>query len=252
MRSIHDRPIEVMDRQQPGHWEGDLIIGTKNQSAIGTLVERTSRHALLVHLHDDKSADSVTTGIIKALRGLPEHMRLSLTWDRGMEMAEHARISTALHTPVFFCDPASPWQRGTDENTNGLLRQYLPKGHRPLRSRPGGSAPHSKSPQQPTPKIPRWANPNRGFRCAICHHRCPALQRPLETACRYWPSFRSSSTPYRQESVVFASPVDFMTFCPDRNSAGTELIWVFTWPVQSLPFRLELNTENGVNPCSRS
>lgn len=91
-------------------------------------MERTSRYALLVHLHDDKSADSVTTGIIKALRGLPEHMRLSLTWDRGMEMAEHARISTALHMPVFFCDPASPWQRGTNENTNGLLCQYLSKG----------------------------------------------------------------------------------------------------------------------------
>ena len=91
-------------------------------------MERTSRYALLVNLRDDKSADSVTTGIIKALRGIPEHMRLSLTWDRGMEMAEHARISTALHMPVFLCDPASPWQRGTNENTSALLRQYLPKG----------------------------------------------------------------------------------------------------------------------------
>jgi IS30 family transposase len=128
MRSIHDRPIEALDRQQPGHWEGDLIIGTKNHSAIGTIVERTSRYTLLVHLSGDKSADSVTTGVIKALRRLPQHMRLTLAWDRGMEMAEHARISTALRMPVFFCDPASPWQRGTNENTNGLLRQYLPKG----------------------------------------------------------------------------------------------------------------------------
>jgi IS30 family transposase len=128
MRSIHDRPVQAQDRHQPGHWEGDLIIGTKNRSGIGTMVERTSRYTLLVHLGDDKSADSVSNGVIKALRRLPEHMRRSLTWDRGMEMAEHARISTALHMPVFFCDPASPWQRGTNENTNGLLRQYLPRG----------------------------------------------------------------------------------------------------------------------------
>ena len=128
MRSIHDRPIEVQDRQQPGHWEGDLIIGTKNRSGIGTIVERTSRYTLLVHLSDNKSAAAVTAGVVKTLRRLPEHMRISLTWDRGMEMADYADISSALGMPVFFCDPASPWQRGTNENTNGLLRQYFPKG----------------------------------------------------------------------------------------------------------------------------
>jgi len=128
MRSIHDRPGSVDDRRQPGHWEGDLIIGAGGRSAIGTLVERTSRFTKLVHLDGDRTVGTVTPALIKALRPMPAHLRRSLTWDQGMEMAEHHLISQALGIEVYFCDPASPWQRGTNENTNGLLRQYFPKG----------------------------------------------------------------------------------------------------------------------------
>lgn len=128
MRTIHDRRIEALDRNEPGHWEGDLIVGTQNRSAIGTLVERTSRFTILVHLPDDKTSGTVTAGVVKALRRIPGHMRRSLAWDRGTEMSEHEAISRATGVPIYFCDPGSPWQRPTNENTNGLLRQYFPKG----------------------------------------------------------------------------------------------------------------------------
>ena len=128
MRTIHQRGQEVLDRQQPGHWEGDLIVGSRNQSAIGTLVERTSRFTVLVHIPDDKTAGTVTAGIVQAMRQIPRPMRRSLTWDRGTEMAEHDAITQATGLSIYFCDPASPWQRATNENTNGLLRQYFPKG----------------------------------------------------------------------------------------------------------------------------
>jgi IS30 family transposase len=121
MRSIHDRPGSVDDRRQPGHWEGDLIIGAGGRSAIGTLVERTSRFTKLVPLDGDRAAGTVTPALINALRPVPSHLRRSLTWDQGMEMAEHHLISQALAIEVYFCDPASPWQRGTNENANGLL-----------------------------------------------------------------------------------------------------------------------------------
>ena len=128
MRTIHERGEEVRDRQQPGHWEGDLIVGSRNRSAIGTLVERTSRLTVLVHFPDDKTASTVTAGIVQAMRQIPRPMRRSLTWDRGTEMAEHEAITQATGLSIYFCDPASPWQRATNENTNGLLRQYFPKG----------------------------------------------------------------------------------------------------------------------------
>lgn len=128
MLSIHDRPVTAQDRSQPGHWEGDLIIGAGGQSAIGTLVERSSRKTKLVHLAGDRTAATVTPALIRSLRMVPTHMRRSLTWDQGTEMAEHDVISHVLSMPVYFCDPASPWQRATNENTNGLLRQYFPKG----------------------------------------------------------------------------------------------------------------------------
>ena len=128
MIMISDRPAEVEDRAVPGHWEGDLIVGTKNQSAIATLVERKTRFTLLLHLPGRHDAEAVQEAIIKKMVDLPKHLRNTLTWDQGSELALHKKINTSLDMDVYFCDPHSPWQRGTNENTNGLLRQYFPKG----------------------------------------------------------------------------------------------------------------------------
>jgi IS30 family transposase len=128
MTMIDKRPAEVAGRATPGHWEGDLITGAHNRSAIGTLVERTSRFTILLHLPDQHGAQAVHDAVIAALAALPASLRQSLTWDQGSEMALHAQISQVLAMPVFFCEKASPWQRPTNENTNGLLRQYFPKG----------------------------------------------------------------------------------------------------------------------------
>jgi IS30 family transposase len=124
--SIRERPAEAADRAIPGHWEGDLLAGAGN-SHIATLVERHSRFVLLVAV-DGKDTRSVTTALTRQIRRLPLQLRRSLTWDRGLEMAEHTRFTVATDVKVYFCDPQSPWQRGSNENTNGLLRQYLPRG----------------------------------------------------------------------------------------------------------------------------
>ncbi|MGI9210328.1 MAG: IS30 family transposase [Rhodococcus sp. (in: high G+C Gram-positive bacteria)] len=127
MIMIADRP-DIEDRAVPGHWEGDLITGELNKTAIGTLVERTTRYTMLVHLPGSHDAEAVRDGLIATMTTLPAHLRGSLTWDQGAEMAGHKGFSMATDMAVYFCDPASPWQRGTNENTNGLLRQYFPKG----------------------------------------------------------------------------------------------------------------------------
>ena len=128
MVSISERPAEVEDRAVPGHWEGDLIMGKGNRSAIGTLVERSTRFLILLHLADGFSAQHVEKAMVEATQRLPRVLWKSLTWDRGREMYNHAQISLATDLDIYFCDPASPWQRGSNENTNGLLRQYFPKG----------------------------------------------------------------------------------------------------------------------------
>ena len=141
---ISERPPEADDRAVPGHWEGDLILGLES-SAIGTLVERTSRFTLLLHLprmdgHGQTptvrngpplaghGAEAVREAIAATINTLPDQLRRSLTWDQGSEMSEHAKLRIDTGLEVYFCDPRSPWQRGTNENTNGLLRQYFPKG----------------------------------------------------------------------------------------------------------------------------
>ena len=125
--SIAERPAEAEDRAVPGHWEGDLITGAENKTAIGVLVERTTGYTTLLHLPDNHGAVAVQEAIIAAMAGLPTTLRKTLTWDRGTEMANHAQIAAATDLAIYFCDPHSPWQRGTSENTNGLLRQYFPK-----------------------------------------------------------------------------------------------------------------------------
>ena len=128
MEPIAERSSEVDDRVLPGHWEGDLIAGTQNRSAVATLVERNTRYVVLGHLPGDHGAESVRESLVRALSPFPEQLRRTLTWDQGAEMAEHKAFPVAAEMTVYFCDPGSPWQRGTNENTNGLLRQYLPKG----------------------------------------------------------------------------------------------------------------------------
>jgi IS30 family transposase len=128
MTPIKQRPEAVEDRVEGGHWEGDLITGTMNQSAIGTLVGRSSRFTILVHFVGTHDAEQLRDSMTEIFTQLPANVRRSLTWDQGIEMARHHESTAATTMPVYFCDPRSPWQRGTNENTNGLLRQYFPKG----------------------------------------------------------------------------------------------------------------------------
>jgi len=125
--SIKERPSSIEDREEVGHWEGDLIIGARNQSAVGTLVERSTRYTILVQL-ENKESENVVGKFTRFLSRLPPNLRRSLTYDNGTEMAHHEKLSKQLDMKVYFADPHSPWQRGTNENTNGLIREFLPKG----------------------------------------------------------------------------------------------------------------------------
>lgn len=128
IRTIEERPVEVLDRSVAGHWEGDLIVGAFNRSAIGTLVERTTRFTILVHLDGASRADTLCDQLVSIFGDLPEPLRRSLTWDQGSEMCHHHTVAEATGMPVFFCHAGMPWQRPSNENTNGFLRDYFPKG----------------------------------------------------------------------------------------------------------------------------
>ena len=128
MVGIAQRPAEAEDREAVGHWEGDLIVGRHNRTAIGTLVERCTGWTMLVHLPDGYRSDQVRDALIAQLMTVPVPLRRTLTWDQGAEMRDWKDVAAATGVDIYFCDPHSPWQRGTNENTNGLLRQYVPKG----------------------------------------------------------------------------------------------------------------------------
>ena len=156
---ISERPAEADDRAVPGHWEGDLILGAHNRSAVGTLVERATRFVILLHLPGPHDAAAFQDAVVEAMGALPAQLRRSLAWDQGLEMRHHQQISIAADLPIYFCDPHSPWQRGTNENTNGLLRQYLPKGSDLSKASPTDLAEIARSLNGRPRKTLNWLKP---------------------------------------------------------------------------------------------
>jgi len=160
-RALIIRPAEVEDRAVSGHWEGDLIMG-KRMRAIGTLVERSTRCVMLFRLPDGNGAPAVRKALTKRIVTLPTELRRSLTWDQGREMAEHVRFTVDIDVRVYVCDPKSPWQRGSNENINGLLRQYFPKGDRSLGAHPDTPQRRGPRAQRTASTHPRWSDTIRG------------------------------------------------------------------------------------------
>lgn len=156
---ISQRPAEAEDRAIPGHWEGDLIIGANNASAIGTLVERSTRYVMLIHLPGRRTAEEFYRALTPTIAALPDELRGSLTWDNGKEMGMHHRISIEADMPIYFADPHSPWQRGSNENTNGLLRQYFPKGTSLRRHTPADLAAVARQLNRRPRKTLDWRTP---------------------------------------------------------------------------------------------
>ena len=179
MVNISERPACVADRAVPGHWEGDLIFGAGGKSAIGTLVERSTRFVMLLPLPQGHDSGQVQEAIVRKMRQLPQLLRQSLTWDQGSEMARHVKIGFALGMQVYFCDPHSPWQKGTNENTNGLLRQYFPKGSNlSAHSEEVLDAVAARLNDRPR-KTLGWATPNERFRALL--QTAAAANRNRET-----------------------------------------------------------------------
>ncbi len=174
MLTIHDRPFPPIDRSEPGHWEGDLIIGDNHLSAIGTLVERQTRMLRLVHLPRADS-DSLHAALVARMQDLPPALMRSITWDQGAEMARHLATSDKLGAPVYFCDSRSPWQRGSNENPNGLLRDY-PQGRHPRQPFPGAPQGSRGGAEQPTPDRPPRPLSRRSI------HGPPSLTESVDVA----------------------------------------------------------------------
>jgi IS30 family transposase len=194
---ISQRPAEAASRTVPGHWEGDLIMGL-NSSAVGTLAGRATRFTILLHLPPmdghggprakngpalaGHGAEAVRDAVAAALAVLPGHLRRSLTWDQGAEMAQHAQLRDGTGLPVYFADPHSPWQRGTNENTNGLLRQYFPKGTDLARHAPGDLAAVADALNTRPRKTLGWKTPAEALSEYLDNCQRAALRRPVESA----------------------------------------------------------------------